>query len=80
LPSGLLRGRITRALYAKAGYLDLVVDSEQDYIDLAVALGTDAERRERAEAEIAAACAVLFEDEAEVRDFEGFLADAVEGA
>jgi len=80
LPSELLRGRITRALYAKAGYLDLVVESAKDYVDLAVALGTDPGRRAQAEAGIAAVRNVLFEDEAEVRDFEGFLAEAVGAA
>lgn len=77
LPSELLRGRITRALYEKAGYTELVADSPERFVELAVGLGTDPDRRLAAAAAIAESSAVLFEDEEEVRDFEGFLEDAL---
>jgi uncharacterized protein (TIGR03032 family) len=77
LPNRLMRTRITRALYAKTGYEDLVVDSEPAYVDLAVALGTDDERRHAVRQRIAEISDRLFEDSAEVRDLEDFLAGLV---
>lgn len=77
LPSELLRGRITRALYAKAGYMDLVAETPEQFVEIAIELGTDRERRAAAAAAIAESSPVLFEDGAEVSDFEGFLIEAV---
>jgi uncharacterized protein (TIGR03032 family) len=79
LPGELLRTRITRALYAKAGYDELVAGSAEEYVETAVALATDRERLGAARNRIAQACGVLYEDEAEIRDLEAFLAAAVAG-
>jgi uncharacterized protein (TIGR03032 family) len=76
LPGDLLRNRITAALYAKAGYTAPVVGSPEDYVEMALSLGTDADRRREVSERIAEACQVLYEDEAEVRDLEAFLLDA----
>lgn len=76
LPTELLRGRITRALYAKAGYEELVAGSPEAYIELAVRLGTDPAFREQARSAIAESCGILFEDDAEVGDLERFLLEA----
>ena len=73
LPGDLLRSRITQALYSKAGYRELVAESEGDYIEKAVRLGTDPDYRERARAAIAAGCDVLYDDDREVRDLEDCL-------
>lgn len=80
LPGELLRSRITQGLYAKADYRELVVESEEAYVDQAVRLGTDRDYRESVSERIAEACRVLYEDDAEVRDLEAFLAGAVEGS
>jgi predicted O-linked N-acetylglucosamine transferase (SPINDLY family) len=77
LPGELLRNRITRALYAKTGYLDLVVNSESEYVEKAVRLATDREYREAAAERIAQTSGCLFEDDGEVRDLEAFLSAAV---
>lgn len=77
LPSEFLRGRITRALYAKAGYTELVAETPERFVEIAVALGTDPDRRLAAGAAVAESCAALFEDEAEIADFEGFLEEAL---
>jgi predicted O-linked N-acetylglucosamine transferase (SPINDLY family) len=76
LPGPLLRSRITQALYAKAGYRELVVKSPTDYARLAVRLGTDPDERRRVSERISASCDVLYEDDAEVRDLEAFLSAA----
>jgi uncharacterized protein (TIGR03032 family) len=77
LPSDLLRGRITQALYAKAGYTDLVADSPERFVEIAVELGTDQDHRVAASEAIAESCDVLFEDDGEVRDFEQFLSGSL---
>ena len=70
LPGALLRSRITLALYRKMQLTDCVVDSAEQYVDLAVRLGTDAEYRRSISDKIDAASSVLFEDSAEVRELE----------
>lgn len=75
-PGELMRSRITHALYAKMGIDSLTVESGEAYIARAVELGTNAELREAIRAEILAKCGVLYEDDAEVRDFEHFLLTA----
>lgn len=77
LPGDLLRNRISRALYAKAGYMDLVADDEEAYIELAVRLGRDADWRASVRAEIADARDALFDDPDELVDFEDALAAAL---
>jgi predicted O-linked N-acetylglucosamine transferase (SPINDLY family) len=76
LPGALLRNRITRALYEKASYLEPVASSETEYVEKAVMLGTDPDYRAHVGTCIDEACEALFEDEAEIRDLEAFLADA----
>lgn len=76
LPGELLRNRITQALYAKAGFTEIVVDSEEAYVEQAVRLGTDPDHRARVRQRIDATCGVLFEDDREVDDLETFLAEA----
>lgn len=80
LPGELLRNRITQALYRKARYTDLVVGSEAEYVEQAVRLGTDAAYRHSVRERISASCGVLYEDDAEVRDLEAFLAEATRPA
>ena len=71
-----MRSRITHALYAKMGISELSIDSGQAYVDLAVDLGTNPQRRQAMREAILAKCVVLYEDDAEVRDFEHFLLTA----
>ncbi len=70
LPGELLRSRITLALYRKMQLTECVVDSAEQYVDLALRLGTDAEYRRSISDKINAASSVLFEDSAEVRELE----------
>jgi predicted O-linked N-acetylglucosamine transferase (SPINDLY family) len=77
LPSGFLRGRITYALYRQMNILDCVAASADEYVSLAVRLGTDPEYRARVSARILAANGVLYENAAGVRELEEFLRGAV---
>ncbi len=79
LPGELMRTRITSALYAKAGYTELVTRSAAEYVERAVALGTEPEYRARVRERISSTCDALFEDDAELRDLETFLAAAAAG-
>jgi predicted O-linked N-acetylglucosamine transferase (SPINDLY family) len=76
LPSDFLKGRITQALYRKMGVGSCVASTPEQYVEIAVALGTDRDRHERVRAEILASCHVLFEDAAALRALESFFQDA----
>lgn len=77
LPSPFLRGRITAGLYRKMKLMDCVVGSTDEYISLAVRLGTDRKFRNSVSQKIATASRVLFSDPAEVRCLEEALLHCV---
>lgn len=65
LPARLLGGRWTRGLYHVIGVNEatrahLIANTEEEYVDLAVALGTNATHRAAVEAEIVRAVPNLF--------------------
>jgi predicted O-linked N-acetylglucosamine transferase (SPINDLY family) len=78
LPAAYLRGRITYALYRKMGTLECVAATPEEYVRLAVELGTDPGRRGALQARLRDASSVLFEDAEAVRALEQFLVRAVE--
>ena len=59
--------------YRQMGIMDLVARNTQQYIELAVRLGTDAPYREAMRRRICAAKGLLFEDESVVHEWERFL-------
>jgi protein O-GlcNAc transferase len=73
LRSKFLRGRITYALYRKMNVMDCVAASREEYVRLAIELGTDRARREAIRAKIRETSGVLFEDFQAVRDLGHFL-------
>ncbi len=73
LPSRFLRGRITLALYQQMQMLDGVVATPEEYIELAVRLGTEPDYRAHLRAKILEANGVLYENGAGVRALEAFL-------
>jgi len=77
LPSSLLRGRITLALYRKMGVMDCVAGNEREYVQRALQLGTNPDYRREISERIRSASGVLFENADGVRDLEAFLAAAV---
>ena len=72
LPSAFLRGRITYALYRKMGVFDCVAQTAEEYVRLALTLGTNRDRRQDLRERIQAANEVLFEDHGAVRELEQF--------
>ncbi len=67
LPSPYLRGRLTLAMYRRMEFLDLVAQDADDYARIALALGTDRDRREAAKRKIAERAPVLFGDTGAIR-------------
>ncbi len=76
LPTEFHRGRYTTAAYRQIGVMDCVADTPEQYIEKALALGTDPAYRAEISAKITKACPILFEDMTAVNE----LADFFEGA
>jgi protein O-GlcNAc transferase len=78
LPTGLQRGRHTRAMYLAMEITDCSAASAEDYVDIAVRLGTDPERRRELRERILSRNHVLYENPRIVREFERFFLGALE--
>jgi protein O-GlcNAc transferase len=77
-PSPYQRGRYTLGCYRQMGLTDLVAKDEAGYVELALALGTQADFRQDTRARIAAASDALFEDARAVDVFSRMLTSLVE--
>jgi predicted O-linked N-acetylglucosamine transferase (SPINDLY family) len=75
-PGAFMRGRVTEGCYRQMGFNELVADSLDSYVEIALRLANDAPWRERMKTEIAARCAALYEDAAVVTKLEEFLCAA----
>lgn len=71
-----LRGRLASGILKQIGLHELVAQSEEDYITLAVKLVRDAEYREHIGERMEASRRVLFEDRAPIRALEEFFVRA----
>lgn len=78
LPGAFLRGRLTLGRYKKMDVPDGVAATPQQYVDIAVRLGTDPAYRAALKAKILAASPRLYEDGAAVQEFEQFCLGAIE--
>ncbi len=80
LPTGLHRGRYTLAAYRAIGMTACVAETANQYVDLAVQLASDSDRRRAISNEIAATRGALFDNRAAVRELEDlFETLAIEG-
>ncbi len=80
LPGALMRSRVTYGLYRAMDYTECIADSAEEYVRIALALGTDRGYRRRVSDEIRARNAVLFEQDAAVAAWADFLTQAIEAA
>jgi predicted O-linked N-acetylglucosamine transferase (SPINDLY family) len=80
LPGQFMRGRMTLGCYSQMGMMDCVVSSRDEYVELAVRLGTDPTYRASVKHKILSSNQVLYEDAAAVRELEGFFIRAVDRA
>jgi protein O-GlcNAc transferase len=79
-PTQYQRGRYAYGCYRKMGILDCVASSAQEYVELAVRLGTDLDWRRSISEKILAASQVLFDDLDVVRQHEQFFEQALRTA
>lgn len=73
-----LRGRLASGILKRLGLHELVVPTEQAYVDLAVRLAEDSARRQAVRARIAGSRAALYQDRGPVRALEDFLVGAAQ--
>jgi predicted O-linked N-acetylglucosamine transferase (SPINDLY family) len=72
LPSPFLKGRLTYAWYQRLGIQECIARNAEEYVTIAVALGTDRPRRVKLRQRIKAASQLLFDDLQAVRELEAF--------
>jgi predicted O-linked N-acetylglucosamine transferase (SPINDLY family) len=78
LPGRFQRGRHTQAMYRKMQILDGIAADPQEYIDIAVRIGTDRQYAEILRSRILSRNHVLFEDSRVVSEFERFFIEALD--
>ncbi len=77
-PGPFMRGRVTEGCYRQMGFTELVADSLDSYVEIALRLANDDEWRARVKNEIATRSAGLYEDATMVAELEDFLSAAYE--
>ncbi len=77
LPGAYVRGRPTYGCYLKMGILDAAARGPEDYVDLAVSLASDRDRRESLRGRILEASETLYSDRRAVDELAAFLRTAV---
>jgi len=80
LPANFMRGRMALGCYNYIGVLDGVANTPDDYVGIAVRLGTEPDYRAHVSRVIRAANGQLFEDERVVRETERFFRAAIDRA
>lgn len=71
-----MRGRLASGILKRMGLSELVAESEEDYVALAVELAQDAAYRRHIRERIERSRQVLFEDIAPIHALEDFLTEA----
>ena len=66
LPGEFVRGRMTLGIYRRMGMEECIAGSEQEYVDLAVRIASDAGLRQTLRERIAATCPGIYDDAAMV--------------
>ncbi|GEM_PF-880314 len=79
LPGDQMRNRPTYGFYRQMGYLDLIADTPERYVELAHRVAQDEAFAREARERILATHDVLFENRTPVADFEAWLGEAVQG-
>lgn len=72
LPTGLLKGRITYAIYKRMGMMSCVANSVEDYVNIALHIGMDDDYRMAVRADIASRSDSIYEDMDFVKELEQF--------
>ena len=75
-PGSFMRGRVTEGCYRQMGFTELVADSLDSYVEIALRLAHDDAWRAHVKSEIAARSPALYEDAQMVAELENFLCAA----
>jgi protein O-GlcNAc transferase len=75
-PGEFMRGRVTEGCYRQMGFTDLVADSLDSYVEIALRLASDHGWRTRVKNEIATRSHALYEDAGAVTELENFFSAA----
>ncbi|MCC6572481.1 MAG: tetratricopeptide repeat protein [Planctomycetes bacterium] len=78
MPRDFNRGRFCAAAWRSMGITDGIASSVDEYVKIAVGLGTDPERRSALREKVLANNGAIFEDKLAVREFEDFWVHAIE--
>ena len=71
-------GRVTQALYAKRGIVDYIAETAEDYVCIAVELGTDKNKNAAIKKKILAASDVVYEDVEALAEWERFFVSSAQ--
>ena len=78
LPGQFMRGRHTASMYHKMGIKDCIAASKNEYIDIAIKLGTDPAHRDQISQRIKDASETLWEEWNVITEFERIFIEAVD--
>jgi predicted O-linked N-acetylglucosamine transferase (SPINDLY family) len=73
MPTKYLNGRFTFGMYKKMGFIDMVADSPQSYIKLAVKTATDKTWRAMIKEKINKTKHLIFQEKASINEWSDFL-------
>ena len=74
-----LRGNFTAGMYRWMGWTDLIAQTPEQYVEIALRLANDKDQRRQTEETILAKNAVLFENPAGVTELADFIAGVARG-
>lgn len=76
LPTEFARGRYCASIYKHMGYTDLVAETPEQYVEIAVRLATDEKFKTEVKARIAETVPRAFENQEAIREWERFFVEA----
>ena len=79
MPGIFMRGRHTTSFYKKLGFTDCIAHTKEQYVDIAVHLGTDSDYRSRIKRKILQASSAIWQEIEVVREFERCFTGLVSG-
>ena len=78
MPGNLMRSRHTLSFYKQMGFMDCVAKDKNEYVEIAVRLGTQSDYRASIQRRLLEHREIIWQEEQVVREFERFFATAVE--
>lgn len=77
MPTKYLNGRFTFGMYKKMGFVDMIADTSQNYIDIAVKTGTDKKFKESIKEKINNSKHLLFQEKEAIQEWSSFLESTI---